>query len=157
MAPKVNAVAAVLAAVRSKVCVLYFAPPAISESPKTSSILPMIEPVIDALTTPSNPLDNANSAMINSAALPNVAFSKPPIPCPRWFARCSVALPIQPASGIIAKPAQIKSAVGFSNAGIKRSAIEISTNIKSQSSDGLSHDDFFSDIIRFDEKIKFFC
>ena len=37
----------------------------------------MIDPVIDALTTPTSPCDNAINAMINSAALPNVAFNRP--------------------------------------------------------------------------------
>ena len=42
----------------------------------------MIEPVIEALTTPVSPFDNAKTAMINSAALPKVAFNNAPTPSP---------------------------------------------------------------------------
>ena len=79
-APSVSAVAVVPAAVRSNVWVLNFAPPASKDRPRTSSRLPIIEPVIEALTTPSKPFESANKAIINSAALPNVAFNKPPTP-----------------------------------------------------------------------------
>ena len=78
----------------------------------------MIEPVIEALTTPINPLDKAISAMINSAALPKVALSSPPMPCPARAPRCSVARPIQPASGTIAMPAMMKRSVSFFHAGM---------------------------------------
>src|SRR4051794_16063546 len=40
--------------------------------------------------------------MISSAALPNVAFSKPPMPLPNVAAKFSVAQPIRPANGMIA-------------------------------------------------------
>jgi len=53
-------------------------PPARNEAPSTSSTLPMIEPVSDALTTSSWPLVNATMAMISSAALPKVALRNPP-------------------------------------------------------------------------------
>ena len=62
----------------------------------------MIDPVIEALTTPVKPLFNATSAMINSAAFPKVALRKPPTPAPERDASCSVARPIQPARGTIA-------------------------------------------------------
>src|SRR5947207_8019399 len=39
--------------------------------------------------------------MISSAALPKEAFNRPPIPSPRLSASCSVASPINPASGTI--------------------------------------------------------
>lgn len=99
-----------------------------------------MEPVMDALTTPVKPFDNANSAMISSAALPNVAFRSPPIPCPRWVARCSVARPIHPASGIMARHEQMNRAVGLSSAGMKRKAKAMGTNTKSQFSDGFSNE-----------------
>jgi hypothetical protein len=66
----------------------------------------MMEPVIEALTTSCNPSRSAKSAMMSSAALPKVAFRRPPIPSPRRLARCSVARPIQPASGTMASPAE---------------------------------------------------
>jgi len=77
----------------------------------------MIEPVMEALTTPINPLDKAISAMINSAALPNVALSSPPTPWPARALRCSVAWPIHPARGMIAMPVMMKSSVSFFQAG----------------------------------------
>src|SRR5262245_9031160 len=46
--------------------------------------------------------------MINSAAFPKVALSRPPIPWPRCAARCSVAFPIQEARGMIARPEKMK-------------------------------------------------
>src|SRR5688572_9458914 len=49
-------------------------------------------------------------AMINSAALPKVALSSPPIPSPSRSASCSVARPIRPASGMIASAAVAKIA-----------------------------------------------
>ena len=64
----------------------------------------MIEPVIDAFTSGyiCGPCHIANKAMINSAALPNVALSNPPTPEPSVAARFSVARPIKPANGTIA-------------------------------------------------------
>ena len=60
----------------------------------------MIEPTIDALTTSWSPLFSANSAMISSGALPNVTFSRPPIPGPLRAASSSVARPISAAVGM---------------------------------------------------------
>ena len=48
--------------------------------------------------------------MINSGALPNVAFRKPPTPGPVWYAAFSVASPISQASGISAVAASAKTA-----------------------------------------------
>ena len=45
-------------------------------------MLPSIEPISDALTTSCSPASSANSAMISSGALPNVTFSRPPMPGP---------------------------------------------------------------------------
>src|ERR1044072_4666875 len=100
----------------------------------------MIEPVIEALTTLVRPFDRANSAMINSAAFPKVAFKSPPIPWPRCSARCSVARPIHQASGMIAMHEQMNRAVGFSRPGTKRNRKAIGTNRRSQFKEGLSHD-----------------
>ena len=69
----------------------------------------MMEPVIDALTTSYKPARSAMIAMISSAAFPNVALSKPPIPGPRCSAIHSVERPIHPASGMMAPAAAIKT------------------------------------------------
>jgi hypothetical protein len=42
----------------------------------------MIDPTIDAFTTSWSPSISAKKAMISSGALPNVTFSRPPIPGP---------------------------------------------------------------------------
>src|SRR5262249_37831513 len=75
-------------------------PPTKNESPSTSSRLPTMLPVIDALTSAMCPLLSATIAMISSAALPNVAFRKPPSAGPDRCASSSVPRPISPASGI---------------------------------------------------------
>ncbi len=77
----------------------------------------MIDPVSEAFTTSVIPLLSATKAMINSAAFPKVALRKPPIPAPERAASCSVARPIQPASGMIALAATMKSAASFFQAG----------------------------------------
>src|ERR1041384_5166432 len=61
-----------------KTCSLCFTPPNKAERPRTRRMLPMIEPVIEALTTPVSPFERAMPAMISSAAFPNVAFNNPP-------------------------------------------------------------------------------
>jgi len=91
-------------------------------------MLPIIEPTIDALTTLLGPFESAITAMISSAALPNVAFNNPPAPSPIRVANASVARPIHPASGIMPMAEQMKSAVGFSTPGQNRNAIAIGTN-----------------------------
>ena len=97
----------------------------------------MMEPVSDAFTMSSSPLRIAMQAMISSAALPKVAFSRPPIPSPVRSARCSVALPIQPASGITARQAATK--VHVSRPAPPRSRMTAAgTKTSSQLSEGLS-------------------
>src|SRR5207248_2792346 len=93
------------------------------DSPSTSRMLPIIEPAIDALTTLLRPFESAITAMISSAALPNVAFNNPPAPSPIRVANASVARPIHPSSGIMPMAEQMKSAVGFSTPGQNRNAI----------------------------------
>ena len=68
----------------------------------------MIEPTIDALTTSWRPSPSANRAMISSGALPNVTFSRPPIPGPERAASSSVASPINAAVGMIPSAATAK-------------------------------------------------
>ena len=66
----------------------------------TSSTLPRIDPISDALTTSCRPLSSANSAMISSGAFPKVTLSSPPITFPERSASSSVARPIIAAGGI---------------------------------------------------------
>ena len=84
-------------------------PPQRKPIPSTSSRLPMIDPVTDALTRSSSPALIATIPMIISAALPNVAFSSPPNFGPTWCARSSVAWPIRPETGTIPSAARTKT------------------------------------------------
>ena len=88
------------AAVRLNCCVPCLRPPAKQDAPNTSSRLPMMLPVIDALTISTWCARSATIAMISSAALPNVALRKPPSVGPERLASSSVASPISPAAGI---------------------------------------------------------
>src|SRR5215471_18464288 len=139
-AASVKVVVEVRAAVLLKCCTRNFRPPARIETPMTSRTLPMIEPVIDAFTTPVNPFESAISAIISSAALPKVAFNNPPTPWPKCFASSSVARPIQPARGTTARQEQVNKAVSFPNCGQTRSATATGTKINNQLSDGFSND-----------------
>ena len=95
-----NSIAAMLvAAVRLNFCDRRPIPPTKNEKPRTSSRLPMMLPVIDALTSSTWPSPSATTAMISSAALPNVALRKPPHAGPERSASSSVAEPMSPASG----------------------------------------------------------
>ena len=58
-------------------------PPTNIAAPRTSRMLPMIEPMIEALTTSWRPWPSAKRAMISSGALPKVTLSRPPMPGPR--------------------------------------------------------------------------
>src|SRR5881227_1509127 len=117
-------------------CSLCLNPPSRMDSPRTSRMLPMMDPVIEAFTTLVSPLESAMPAMISSAALPRVAFNSPPSPSPTRAANSSVARPIQPATGTIAMAEQTKSAVGLAWPGQKRSANAIGAKIRSQFKDG---------------------
>src|SRR6266545_556939 len=140
MAASVRAVAETPAATRLNSCLRNLRPPERNERPRTSRTLPMIEPVMEALTTPVSPFERAKSPMMSSAALPNVALRSPPTPCPRCSARCSVARPIHLARGTIARHDTTKSAVGFSSDGKYLRAMATGTNTRSQSSRGLSQE-----------------
>ena len=91
------------AAVWLNVCLSRGSPPTSIAAPITSRMLPMIEPTIDALTTSCSPSIRAKKAMISSGALPNVTFSRPPIPGPVRAAIASVASPMTAAQGITAE------------------------------------------------------
>jgi integrase len=84
-------------------------PPANMAAPSTSRIFPTMEPAIDAFTTSSSPARNAASAIMSSAALPKVALSSPPTPSPKRSASCSVARPIHPARGRMAREQVMKT------------------------------------------------
>ena len=108
------------------------------ERPSTSSTLPMIDPVMEAFTTLIRPLERAMPAMISSAAFPKVALSNAPRPSPTRPASVSVARPIQPATGMMPRAEQTKSAVGLMPPGQKRRRIASGTKIRSQSRESLS-------------------
>src|SRR5215471_7353754 len=139
-AASVSVVVEVRAAVLLKRCSRNFIPPARIETPNTSRTLPMIEPVIDAFTTSVSPFESATSAIINSAALPKVAFNNPPTPWPRCSASSSVARPIQPARGTTARQEQMNKAVSFPNCGQIRSTTATGTKTSSQFIEGFSND-----------------
>src|SRR5665811_1522302 len=77
----------------------FFNPPSSNDAPSTSRTLPMIEPAMLAFTTVTSPSRSATIVMISSAALPSVAFSRPPIFGPVYTATSSVARPSTAASG----------------------------------------------------------
>ena len=83
------------------------------DKPITSNRLPMIEPVMLALTTPVNPAFRATIAMISSVALPKVAFNKPPHEGPKTTEISSVAVLSQPAKGKIAIAEVTNTSVEF--------------------------------------------
>src|ERR1700751_684203 len=139
-AASVSVVVELRAAVLLKRCSRNFMPPARIETPNTRRTLPMIEPVMDAFTTPVSTFESAISAMINSAALPKGAFNNPPIPWPRCSASSSVARPIQPARGITAKQEQMNKAVSFPNCGQIRSTMATGTKTSNQLIDGFRND-----------------
>ena len=109
IAASVSIVAWVPAPAGLKCCSGYRIPPASMAAPSTSRILPIMQPAIDASTTSWSPARNAARAIMSSAALPNVALSSPPTPSPMRSARCSVARPIQAASGTIARAEVMKT------------------------------------------------
>ena len=82
---------------------LYLVPPTKNESPATNNKFPKTEPVKDANTTPTSPAFNEKMDMINSTALPKVAFKRPPILGPMTIAKLSVARPMKPASATMVK------------------------------------------------------
>ena len=68
--------------------------------------------MIEALTTSCRPFWSANSAMISSGALPNVTFSRPPMPGPARCASSSVARPISAAVGTTPSAEEKKTMIG---------------------------------------------
>ena len=82
-----------------------------NDAPSTSSVLPRIDPVIDAVATSSCPARMAKIVMISSAALPKVAFSTPPTLGPALAPSCSVATPTIQASATRAAAEAMNTAV----------------------------------------------
>jgi hypothetical protein len=93
------------AAVALKVCRSRPSPPTSMAAPITRRMFPRMDPMIEAFTTSWRPSANANRAMISSGALPNVTFSRPPIPGPDRDASSSVARPIRAAVGTMPRAA----------------------------------------------------
>jgi hypothetical protein len=89
----------------------FLSPPSKMLAPKTRSTLPMMEPIIEALTTVVRPAERAKIVMMSSAALPKVALRMPPTLGPACSPRDSVAWPNTQASPIRAseETAKIKS------------------------------------------------
>ncbi len=65
-----------------KRCSLYLKPPATTLKPNMRRMLPMMAPVIDALTRSSSPALMATTAIMISAALPNVTLRRDPAVAP---------------------------------------------------------------------------
>ena len=108
--------------------------PAVSIAiPKTKRMLPIIEPMREALTTPISPFDKATSAMMNSGALLKVALSSPLTAGPVRSPKFSVASPIHLAKGMMARPEIKNSRDSLYQAGTKRISNDAGTASKSQS------------------------
>ncbi len=119
-------------------CSLCLIPPKSVDRPRTQRMFPMIEPVIDALTTPvqsfgqSDPGDDQLRGYRTSRSTIHRRLRPCGPPVPPSPSR------IQLATGMIAMAEQMKSAVGFAIAGTQRSAIAAGTKTSSQFSDGFS-------------------
>ena len=95
------------------VCSRYLEPPKSILKPISRRIFNIIEPMIDAFTISMSPAWRANIAIINSMALPNVAFNKLPTIVLVLSDSCWVDLAIWLVSGMIANIAAMKTAVGI--------------------------------------------
>lgn len=104
--------ALVFAAVVLNTCSSFPSPPKKKAIPRIKSRFPMIEPVIEAFTISVRPACRAKMLIISSVAFPKVAFNKPPRAGPVCVESSSVDSPIYLASGIIARDAKIKIAMG---------------------------------------------
>jgi hypothetical protein len=90
-------------------CSLYRNPPKNIDKPIANSKLATIVPVMLALTISINPALRATREIINSVALPNTAFNRPPMEGPTITANSSVAVLNQMARGTMAIAAVIKT------------------------------------------------
>ena len=80
-----------------------------SAAPRTSKMFDATLPASEPRTTFGRPWLMARIAMISSGALPKVALRNPPIPGPVCSPACSVASPINQASGTSAHAATMNS------------------------------------------------
>jgi hypothetical protein len=83
--------------------------PRINAAPSTSRMFDTTLPASDPRTTSGRLSATAISAMITSGALPKLALSRPPMRGPVCSPACSVASPINHASGIRESEARTKS------------------------------------------------
>src|SRR5690349_23266203 len=90
--------------------------------------------MIDARTRSTSPALRATVAMINSGALPKVAFSSPPTASPVRVAICSVEWTIRLAAGMMASAAEKKTTGGAASA--RSSTTAMGTNARSQLTEG---------------------
>ena len=90
----------------------------------------MIEPISEALTISNSPAETSSTARISSVKLPKVALRRPPTRGPEWMASESVARPIRPASGTIARQEVAKMTNGWPP--VRSATNEIGTKISSQ-------------------------
>src|SRR5690242_9931595 len=126
---------AVPAAVRLNVSVGRRRPPASKTRPRMRSRLPRIDPARDALTRSTNPARRATMATMSSAALPKVAFKRPPAAGPARAASASVAAPISAARGTTAS-AETRNTAG-PGAPSQASTHEAGTATRSQRCQGI--------------------
>src|SRR5215469_11272891 len=68
---------------------------------------------MDAFTMSLNPSFSAKLEIISSGAFPSEALINPPMVAPTYVESCSVASPINPASGTIARAEAQKIAIGL--------------------------------------------
>src|SRR5262245_988019 len=133
MTERISRLASSPARSRLKVCFSRPHEPATMEMPRPSRLLPMIDPVMVALTTAPLPDRSTNSARMNSAALPKVTFSRPPMAGPARSATCSVARRIHPLNGMMAAAAVANTHSGA--ACISARASDSGTSTSSATSD----------------------
>src|SRR5436190_7281784 len=112
MTERISRLASNPARSRLKVCFSHPQVPARIDTPSPNRVLPMIEPVMVALTTLVLPDRRTKSARMNSAALPKVTFNRPPMAGPARSATCSVARRIHPPRGMMAAAAAANIHIG---------------------------------------------
>ena len=95
-----------------KLCFSRRHPPENIARPRTRSRLPMMEPVIEALTRSTSPARSARIPMMSSGALPKLALRRPPRTGLVLVARSSVDRPINLASGTMASAERKNSTTG---------------------------------------------
>ncbi len=95
------------------VCSRYLNPPTSIHNPMSNRLFNIIEPMIDAFTISTSPAWIANIAIINSMALPNVAFIRLLKIVVVLIEICWVDLAIRLVSGMMANMAAMKTAIGL--------------------------------------------